>query len=35
MDPAVLERRDEEGIVSVRGEKRETMPRSAMTMKKT
>ena len=35
MGPAVLERRDEGGIVFARGEKRETMLRSGMTTKKT
>jgi len=35
MSPKVLERRDEEGIVSARGKKRETRLRSGMTMKKT
>jgi hypothetical protein len=33
MSPKVLERRDEEGIVSFRGKKRETMLRSETTMK--
>ena len=33
MGPEVQERRDEEGIVSARGEKRETMLRSTMTTK--
>jgi hypothetical protein len=35
MGPAVLERRDEEGTVSGRGKKQETMPRSTMMTMKT
>jgi hypothetical protein len=35
MGPGVQERTDEGGVVSVRGEKREAMLKSTMTMKKT